>query len=267
MWSMYSVFSAAGLVSSKRRQHRPSYRLAMPKSTNMALAWPMWRYPFGSGGKRVMTLPPVSARCFSSSSLVFAIRMMWPSLKLTVVCTTLFSLGFGRNAYGSAGGSSAALVFSFSASAAAAAFCFDFFSFFFCAPLAISASVFGPRISRIFASNFALSSFWSAHLMFPIAFSFGSRGFTQVYRSVISLSPSPSITFCSAASMSSSSTVTPMPPERRKDSESSGSSPTPLRYSKQPSSWLMLLSSSFMMLRRSTGRCTKAFGGNLDAVV
>src|SRR5499425_508115 len=24
----------------------------------MALAWPMWRYPLGSGGKRVTTLPP-----------------------------------------------------------------------------------------------------------------------------------------------------------------------------------------------------------------
>src|SRR5678815_2281260 len=29
----------------------------MPKLRQMDLAWPMWRYPFGSGGKRVATRP------------------------------------------------------------------------------------------------------------------------------------------------------------------------------------------------------------------
>src|SRR5438094_10509333 len=30
----------------------------MPKLRQIDLAWPMWRYPFGSGGKRVTTRPP-----------------------------------------------------------------------------------------------------------------------------------------------------------------------------------------------------------------
>src|SRR5690606_15681946 len=58
MASTYSVPSLDGLVSSKRRLHRPPLSMARPKSTQMARAWPMCRYPLGSGGKRVCTRPP-----------------------------------------------------------------------------------------------------------------------------------------------------------------------------------------------------------------
>ena len=39
--STYSWLSFVGLVSSKRRLQRPPNSLAMPKSIEMALAWPM----------------------------------------------------------------------------------------------------------------------------------------------------------------------------------------------------------------------------------
>ena len=55
---MYSVSSFWGLVSSKRRLHSPPYFFARPKSMAMALAWPMCRYPLGSGGNRVCSRPP-----------------------------------------------------------------------------------------------------------------------------------------------------------------------------------------------------------------
>src|SRR5437868_2027788 len=58
MASTYSVSSLDGLVSSKRRLHLPPNSAASPKSRQMAFAWPMCRYPFGSGGKRVCTRPP-----------------------------------------------------------------------------------------------------------------------------------------------------------------------------------------------------------------
>src|SRR5439155_9344423 len=58
MPSTYSWLSFVGLVSSKRRWQRPPNSLAMPKSMAMALAWPMCRWPLGSGGNRVITLPP-----------------------------------------------------------------------------------------------------------------------------------------------------------------------------------------------------------------
>jgi len=53
--STYSWLSFAGLVSSNRRWQRPPNSRAAPKSIETAWAWPMWRYPFGSGGKRVTT--------------------------------------------------------------------------------------------------------------------------------------------------------------------------------------------------------------------
>src|SRR3990167_9547389 len=56
--STYSWLSFVGLVSSKRRWQRPPNSWARPKSMQIALAWPMCRYPFGSGGKRVITRPP-----------------------------------------------------------------------------------------------------------------------------------------------------------------------------------------------------------------
>src|SRR5437879_209486 len=53
--STYSWLSFVGFVSSNRRWQRPPNSSASPKSRAIALAWPMWRYPFGSGGKRVTT--------------------------------------------------------------------------------------------------------------------------------------------------------------------------------------------------------------------
>src|SRR5689334_6640400 len=50
--------SVTGLVSSKRRLQVPPYLRAIPKFKQIDLACPMWRYPFGSGGKRVATRPP-----------------------------------------------------------------------------------------------------------------------------------------------------------------------------------------------------------------
>src|SRR5579864_6550320 len=55
--STYSTSSFSGLVSSKRRLVWPPNSSAYPKSIQMALAWPMCRYPLGSGGKRVCTRP------------------------------------------------------------------------------------------------------------------------------------------------------------------------------------------------------------------
>src|SRR5580692_12911478 len=57
MESTYSVSSFSGLVSSKRRLVCPPNSLARPKSRQIALACPMCKYPFGSGGKRVCTRP------------------------------------------------------------------------------------------------------------------------------------------------------------------------------------------------------------------
>ena len=55
--STYSTSSLAGLVSSKRRLQLPPNSRATPKFRQIDLAWPMCRYPFGSGGKRVATRP------------------------------------------------------------------------------------------------------------------------------------------------------------------------------------------------------------------
>src|SRR5271166_5339313 len=72
--STYSVSSLEGFVSSKRRLHFPPNSLANPKFMLMDFAWPMWRYPFGSGGKRVCTRPPYL--------LVFKSRRMISRMKL-----------------------------------------------------------------------------------------------------------------------------------------------------------------------------------------
>src|SRR5208283_3734576 len=55
--STYSCSSFSGFVSSKRRLVLPPNSAARPKLMQMDLAWPMWRYPLGSGGKRVCTRP------------------------------------------------------------------------------------------------------------------------------------------------------------------------------------------------------------------
>src|ERR1700749_289594 len=60
--SMYSCDSPTGLVSSKRRWQRPPNSWAIPKLSAIALEWPRWRYPFGSGGKRVTTAETLPSR-------------------------------------------------------------------------------------------------------------------------------------------------------------------------------------------------------------
>src|SRR5437667_4124960 len=67
--STYSVSSLDGLVSSKRKLHLPPNSVANPKLMLMDLAWPTWRYPFGSGGKRVCTRPPYLL-VFKSSRII-----------------------------------------------------------------------------------------------------------------------------------------------------------------------------------------------------
>src|SRR5580704_4773629 len=74
MESTYSVSSFDGLVSSNRRLHLPPNSSASPKFKLIDLAWPMCRYPFGSGGKRVCTRPPYL--------LVFKSSMMMSRTKL-----------------------------------------------------------------------------------------------------------------------------------------------------------------------------------------
>src|SRR4029077_8614849 len=51
-----------GLVSSKRKWQRPPNSWAIPKLSAIALGWPRWRYPFGSGGKRVTTSETLPSR-------------------------------------------------------------------------------------------------------------------------------------------------------------------------------------------------------------
>jgi hypothetical protein len=47
--------SFSGLVSSYLRKQMPSYAAAYPKLIFIALAWPMCKIPFGSGGNLVLT--------------------------------------------------------------------------------------------------------------------------------------------------------------------------------------------------------------------
>ena len=75
MLSMYSCFSASGFVSSKRRYVSPPCFLATPKSKCMAFAWPMCKYPFGSGGNRVRHLPPVAVKCSRSLASEFTAKL------------------------------------------------------------------------------------------------------------------------------------------------------------------------------------------------
>src|SRR5262249_30866712 len=70
MDSTYSTLSLVGLVSSKRRWQRPPNSSARPKFRQIDLAWPMWRYPLGSGGKRVTTRPPQRLTRTSSATRV-----------------------------------------------------------------------------------------------------------------------------------------------------------------------------------------------------
>src|SRR5690349_16045048 len=69
MASTYSTSSLVGFVSSKRRLQRPLNSRATPKSRQIALAWPICRYPFGSGGNRVCTRPPCRPLRWSSATI------------------------------------------------------------------------------------------------------------------------------------------------------------------------------------------------------
>src|ERR1019366_281321 len=69
MESTYSCSSFSGLVSSKRRLVLPPNSAARPKLRQMDLAWPMCRYPLGSGGKRVCTRP-ANLLVFRSSRMI-----------------------------------------------------------------------------------------------------------------------------------------------------------------------------------------------------
>src|SRR4051794_17447998 len=68
MASTYFMSSVNGFVSSRRRLHRPSKSSARPKFRQMDFAWPMWRKPLGSGGKRVVTGRPKRPVATSSST-------------------------------------------------------------------------------------------------------------------------------------------------------------------------------------------------------
>src|SRR5436309_3449145 len=57
-----------GFVSSKRRLYFPPSSSATPKLMAIALAWPMCRNPFGSGGKRVWTRPSKRPAATSAST-------------------------------------------------------------------------------------------------------------------------------------------------------------------------------------------------------
>jgi hypothetical protein len=69
--------SASGFVSSYRKMvslfslATPSFSNASSKFMFIDLACPMCRYPFGSGGKRVLVIAPTILRCSSSSSALF----------------------------------------------------------------------------------------------------------------------------------------------------------------------------------------------------
>src|SRR5579863_8166406 len=74
MESTYSVSSFEGLVSSNRRLHLPPNSAARPKLMWIDLAWPICRYPLGSGGNRMCTRPP-HLLVFKSSRIIS--RMKW----------------------------------------------------------------------------------------------------------------------------------------------------------------------------------------------
>src|SRR5579863_725567 len=74
MESTYSTSSFSGFVSSKRRFVCPPNSSAYPKSMQIALAWPMCRYPFGSGGKRVCTRP-LYLLVFRSSAILSRMKL------------------------------------------------------------------------------------------------------------------------------------------------------------------------------------------------
>src|SRR5215218_268949 len=88
--SMYSCSSLTGLVSSKRRWQRPPNSRAIPKLSAIALGWPMWRYPFGSGGKRVTTSETLPSRTSAATisrmkSLRSGVAGLWALTPLLLI--------------------------------------------------------------------------------------------------------------------------------------------------------------------------------------
>src|SRR5438093_11720950 len=69
MASTYSTSSFVGFVSSKRRLQVPPRSSATPKFRQIDFAWPMCRYPLGSGGNRVATRPSCFPATMSSSTI------------------------------------------------------------------------------------------------------------------------------------------------------------------------------------------------------
>src|SRR5437016_2588503 len=70
MASTYSTSSLVGFVSSNRRLHVPPRSAATPKLRQIDFAWPMCRYPLGSGGNLVATRPWCLPDARSSSTIV-----------------------------------------------------------------------------------------------------------------------------------------------------------------------------------------------------
>src|ERR1051326_1646702 len=95
--SMYSCSSLIGLVSSKRRWQRPPNSRAIPKLSAIDLGWPMWRYPFGSGGKRVTTSETLPSR--TSAATTSRMKSLFAALVLItskrVVQDVALSCGVG----------------------------------------------------------------------------------------------------------------------------------------------------------------------------
>src|SRR5215204_1373107 len=90
MESMYSCSSLIGFVSSKRRWQRPPNSCAIPKLSAIDLGWPMWRYPFGSGGKRVTTSETLPSRTSAATisrmkSLRPGVAGPWPLASLLLI--------------------------------------------------------------------------------------------------------------------------------------------------------------------------------------
>src|SRR6056297_972368 len=83
MESTYSTSSFSGLVSSNRRFVFPLYFWARPKFKQMDLACPICKYPLGSGGNRVQTIP-LFLLFFKSSSTILSIKFndLRPSVSL-----------------------------------------------------------------------------------------------------------------------------------------------------------------------------------------
>src|SRR5215813_5185703 len=102
---MYSCSSLIGLVSSKRRWQRPPNSWAIPKLSAIALGWPRWRYPFGSGGKRVTTSETLPSR--TSAATISRMRsrrsgeagVLALTLLLVISMSSLFRLTMRAKAY------------------------------------------------------------------------------------------------------------------------------------------------------------------------